>query len=442
MSDDAPKKRHLIKGWAGRTWTSARVGAAFGRVAARKVVDHALDRESEDRMDADALVERLDQLKGLMMKVGQMASYLDGTLPEAGQRVLRKLQRDAEPMDWDTVRQVVREDLGAEPEALFDRFERRPFAAASIGQVHLAEIDGRKLAVKVQYPEIANALQIDFSNLRKAGFLASFGTAFDHRSMLDELRDRVNEECQYRLEAARQLYFRELLANDPNVIVPDVITDRCGDRVLTSELVDGLSFYDFVATAPAEARNRAGLVLYGVAFRMIFGHSAFNGDPHPGNYLFLPNGRVALLDYGCVRFFPRRQIELWKGIASAVLANDAVAFKEPFVASGFVAKEHKFDFDYNWRMMRYLYEPMTQVPFRYTHEYVRDSYGLFFKDNPNVRQTRMPPEWVLANRLQWGLNSVLAHLGAEGDFATEFRNAVALPTRDPAPPEPIPARVA
>jgi predicted unusual protein kinase regulating ubiquinone biosynthesis (AarF/ABC1/UbiB family) len=421
------------RGWARRTLKTGRIAASLGRKAARQAVKDRLGLGHEDDAEATAaaferLALEMDQMKGLVLKVGQMASYLDGALPERGQRVLRKLQREAEPMTPEAARRVIQEGLGRPPEALFEAFEEQPAAAASIGQVHRARLDGRPVAVKIQYPGIADTLDTDLGNLRRVGALASVGMATSGREMARELRTRMREETDYLLEGARQEHFRGLLADEGRVVIPQVHPGRCARTVLTMDWLEGEGFYAFRDRAAEALRARAAALLFEISFRSIFAHGAFNGDPHPGNVLFLPDGRVGLLDWGCVRTFDRAFVEGWKGVARVVLAGDRAAFPEAFRRIGFAPDPDRIDWDAQYESIRYLYEPMLAPRFRFTHDYVQRSWDVLLWKNPNLRRIRMPPAWLLIQRVQWGLYSVLALLDAEADFATPFRRWLDTPS--------------
>ena len=188
----------------------------------------------------------MDTLKGLSMKLGQMMSYVDGTMPPDAQRVLRRLQRQSEPLAFDAVREAIEASLGAPLAELFESFEEEPFAAASIGQVHRARIDGADVAVKVQYPQIAKALEIDLGNVDRIGTHRNpRHRPFEREELFGELRERFMEECNYELEAANQRVFQKIWADDPRVIVPRTIASHCSRTVLTSSLQPGVGFYTF-----------------------------------------------------------------------------------------------------------------------------------------------------------------------------------------------------
>ncbi len=433
MSSKKPLEE-LAKGFRKRTLVTAKLAGKMGlSMAARTLAGKPSAPKVIDKERATAaareLVSQIGALKGLVMKVGQMASYLPGALPDEAQRVLAELQAESTAMSYERVREVLERELGGDPEVLFESFEREPFAAASIGQVHRATFNGRPVAVKVQYPGIEEALTSDLSTF---GFLTKMGTLglpVDAAALHEELRSRILEECDYELEARSQRELGALFARDEGARVPEVIAERSTRRVLTTQLVDAMRFADFVEKGSREAKDRAGEIIFRTCFRSLFVHGVYNGDPHPGNYLLDADGRVTFLDFGCVRRFDAGFIETWKAFARAIIDDDRPAFRDRFRALGMVGKEKGFDYDHQWAITQYLYAPFLERDpfFTYTDEYVRESYGLLLFDNPNQRKMAMPPEWLLLNRLQWGMNAVLAKLEAKAPWPDHFRAAVTAP---------------
>lgn len=424
--------KELARGFRKRTLVTAKLATKMGLKAARR----QLTGREEDRADPEAarraaeeLVGKLDQLKGLVMKVGQMASYLPGALPDEAQAVLTRLQSQSTAMAFEQVAEVIEHELGGSVDALFDDFEREPFAAASIGQVHRARVDGRVVAVKVQYPGIDEVLASDLSTVGLFARVSTLGLPMDGAALVAELESRILEECDYVLEARHQREIAALYADDPEVRIPDVVRERSARRVLTSEYVDGLRFDAFASSAEQAVKDRAGEIIFRTCFRGLFEHGLYNGDPHPGNYLFDADGRVVFLDFGCVRRFDEAFIERWKALARAVLDGDREGMPALVEATGLVGTTRGFDWDYHWEVMRHLYAPFLETDpyFTYTDEYVRDGYGLMIFDNPNQRKMGMPPEWLLLNRLQWGLNAVLAKLDATAPWPVHFRRSATAP---------------
>ena len=420
----------LARGFRKRTLVTAKLAGKVGLKMARRTFGGKSEDAPVDAAKATAaareLVTQLGALKGLVMKVGQMASYLPGALPDEAQRVLATLQAESTAMSWTRVSEVIERELGAAPDAVFESFDREPFAAASIGQVHRARFEGRDVAVKVQYPDIEEVLASDLSAFGWMTKISTFGLPIDAGSLTEELRSRILEECDYELEARNQRELAALMAGDADARVPEVIAARSTRRVLTTELVDAMRFAEFVENAPQHAKNRASEVIFRNCFTSLFSHGVYNGDPHPGNYLFEADGRVTFLDFGCVRRFEPDFIAVWKKFARGMIDAQRAGFEDRFRALGLVGKEKGFDYDHQWELTRHLYLPFTQRDpfFTFTDAYVRESYSVLLFDNKNQFRMAMPPEWLLLNRLQWGLNAVLAKLHATGPWPTLFRTAV------------------
>jgi predicted unusual protein kinase regulating ubiquinone biosynthesis (AarF/ABC1/UbiB family) len=435
MGRKRDKLTSITTSWAGRTLASGKVALSLGKGLAARA-----GAPIHEAQLGEQLADQLDGMKGLAMKVGQMVSYLDGTLPPAAQKALQRLQQGAEPLPFDAIRPVLEAAFGAPLPELFDEFEPEPIAAASIGQVHVARYLGEKVAVTVQYPGVRETLALDVNTFRRAGRLATLGTSVDILEMAEELAERLDEECDYPREGAVQQLMGRLYEGDPSIVVPRVVPERTAAMVLTQGFAEGRGFYDFVEHADPEARNRAGAHLFRLAFRNIFHHGLLHGDPHPGNLLFPDDrgDRVVQLDYGCVRFFDPTFVDTWKTLAHCILEQRRDRLVEATMATGFVPDPDRYDWDAHWDVMNYLYEPFLTPHFHYTRAYVERSFELIGLQSPNWRRTAMPGPWLLTNRLQWGLNSLLALLGAEGDFGTLYRSCLELPLVPTLPPEPLP----
>ena len=386
-------------------------------------VDAALKDSDAAIAAARKLVTRMGHLKGLVMKAGQIASYMPGTLPPAAQEVMAELQAQSTPMAFGKIEEVLRSELGAPARELFDDFDERPFAAASIGQVHRATHRGAPVAVKIQYPGIEDAIKSDLKMVGVIARLSSVGSPLDGGALAGELRERLVEECDYVREATSQRLFAQLLGAIAGASVPAVIADRSMRRVLTTAFVDGSRIGD----VPADARDRAGLVIYRACFELLFRRAIFNADPHPGNYLVAGDGAVTFLDFGCVRRFDVEMMRTWRMLARAILDGDRAGFRTHFTGLGFVAKAKGFDWDYQWDAMRHMYRPYLERGFRFDAKFVSSTFGILMWDNPNKFRIAMPPAWLFLNRLQWGLNAVLAQLGATGPWRESLEEVLAMP---------------
>lgn len=307
---------------------------AAGGVAVRMATSKAMSAggTSEERqaaasrqqlLAAQQLVNVLGGMRGAAMKVGQSLSTIDlGLVPEEirpeFQRILAQLQDSAKPAPFKTVRKVIEEDLGPIGEH-FAEFGEEPLAAASIGQVHRAKLlDGTDVAVKVQYPGIAEAIESDMKNLRVGlKLLKTIVPGIDTAAIADEIRERIYDEVDYELEAQNHRLMARMYRGHPFIVVPEVITKLCGRRVLVTEFVDAMRFEE-VRALPDEERNRIGEILVRFYLNGPLRHRLLNGDPHPGNTLFLKDGRVAFLDFG---FFKRLSDEEVDQLVESTLAT-------------------------------------------------------------------------------------------------------------------------
>src|SRR6188472_3675350 len=321
MSDDSKIPK-------GRIRRSAKLGSIVGVQGARYAGTKAANVGRDEEKGKEALEQRhletamkmvaaLGQMKGAAMKLGQFASFIDTEfIPEEYREIyqeqLAKLRTDAPSMPWEKVVKVLEEEYEGEPlSELFAEFEEEAFAAASIGQVHRAElIDGGRVVVKIQYPGIAEALDADLRNMGTIVRLArALAPGLDAKAIAAELRERVMEELDYEYEAQNQRSFSHAYLDHPFIYVPDVITRLSRRRVLVTEMVEGLKF-EQVKELPHEQRSRFGEIVFRGSFGSIYHLRHFNADPHPGNYTLMADGRVAFLDFGMTKKLDREQIVL------------------------------------------------------------------------------------------------------------------------------------
>ncbi len=394
--------------------------AALATLRGQRIIRRARKHPGAD-LDLDALVKLVStagQLKGLMMKVGQILSYIDVALPPQLQQGLAVLQTHAQPMPFPRVARILRQDLGAEGETLAAEMERAPLAAASIGQVHRARTaKGVAVAVKVRYPEIDEAIRSDFAPAALGTSIASL--LFPNArlpQLVAEVRARLLEECDYLHEAKAQRRFAEIYDGHPLVVVPRVFPTLCGTRVLTTELVQGQGFEDYLAADPPQPeRDALGVALFRFYVGTIFSHSFYHCDPHPGNYLFLPGGRVAILDYGCTRVFSDAFVARLRQLTRAVHADRREALHQAFCDLGLVRPGQSYDFDTARSLVRAFYGPMLQdveQPLALAPQDV----GALYRSKIELMKLTLPGEFVFLFRIRFGLLSVLARLGARANW--------------------------
>ncbi|MGI9094624.1 MAG: ABC1 kinase family protein, partial [Thermoleophilaceae bacterium] len=301
-----------------RVRRTAQLGSVIGTQGARYAGTRAanLARSSDragEQMDrrhleaAERMVDTLGTMKGAAMKIGQLASFIDTEfLPpeyrELYQDKLADLRTSAPPMPWKQVRSVLDEEWEDPVEELFEGFSHDAAAAASIGQVHRATLpDGREVAVKIQYPGVAEALRADMQNAGMIMRLAkALAPGLDAKAAAAELKERVLEELDYEYEAQNQRAFSRGYRGHPFIYVPDVITRLSRGRVLVTEWVDGVGF-DEVKERPQPERDRFAEIVFRFCFGSVYHLQHFNADTHPGNYILMNDGKVAFIDFGMTK---------------------------------------------------------------------------------------------------------------------------------------------
>jgi predicted unusual protein kinase regulating ubiquinone biosynthesis (AarF/ABC1/UbiB family) len=316
------------------TGTAAEVAAREAAARALRVggSDGGRQRASRQQLkSAQTLVKVLGNMRGAAMKVGQTLSAVDlGLVPEdirpQFQEILAALQQDAKPMSFKAIRKVIEEDEGEKLGDTFDEFEEQPIAAASIGQVHRATLpDGRVVAVKVQYPGIADAIRADMQNLRLAlRMLNVIAPGIDTGPIANEIRERIGQELDYELEASNQRAMARAYRGHPFIVVPDVVTELSRERVLISEFAPGRRFAE-VRDWPQAERNRLGEILIRFYINGPLRHRLLNGDPHPGNSLFCDDGRVAFIDFGFFKTLSDEEVGQQMASTRATYEGDAEA---------------------------------------------------------------------------------------------------------------------
>ncbi len=403
-----------------RLWTSW-LGAKLRRRFTSKQRRARYDQKRR-QADAEAVARTMGQMKGAFMKIGQMMSFITDDIPPEYRAALQSLQAAAPAMDFALLRDVAERELGKPLERAFARFDTEPLASASIGQVHRARLPGGEdVVVKIQYPGVADAIRADLKN---AGVLYrminTFYPALEPEPLIEELRDRVFEEFDYENEANNQEAFRDVYDGHPFVRIPRVFRSHSTRMVLTSEYVAGRDL-DQVLAADAAERARYGEILYRFVHGSITQFGVFNGDPHPGNYLFDDDGRVVFLDFGCVKYFPEPMLAAWDQMVRAHLAGDPDRFRAKATELGFIKPDSPVDTAILYDYFAYYYEAFRlDREFTFTTAYNSKSIGMVMKPGGRFagieKQLNMPRDFVFVNRIHWGAHSILAKLEATGNW--------------------------
>ena len=414
-----------------RTAELLKLSSVTGANYARKSVSGAFagdERRAQlqarfELQTAEQVAEVLGNMKGAVMKLGQMASYLDAGLPAPVREALAQMQSDAPPMSFELAAGVIRSELGGEPDEVFASFERTPMAAASIGQVHRAVThDGRAVAVKIQYPGVDAAIEADLDNSDLLlGAMSMLFSGLDPAPIVAELRERLLEELDYEVEATNQQIFVDFYQSHPTISVPAVLNDLSTKRVLTTELATGSKWSEVRGWTQAE-RDLAAETLYRFAFGGIYRLGAFNGDPHPGNYLFNPGGQVVFLDFGlCKIFTPAEVAQFELMVQTMVIDRDPAEVRRVWTEVGLLTDGGRLPDALVHEYFAHFFEQvMDDQVTEITPEYASDSLRRYFDlSGPYaevMKSVTLPGFMVVIQRINLGLFALFGELHAVANW--------------------------
>jgi len=418
-----------------RTATVASLAAGeavkqFGTRAANVTRGEEASEEAMARRQletAKQIVAALGTMKGAAMKLGQVMSFLDmGLVPEQHreefQRELAKLRDAAPTVSFKQMRKVIEDDLEESIDDVFASFYQEPIAAASIGQVYRATLhDGRDVAVKVQYPGVATAVRADMQNLDMImRLLKRMTPGLDVKAITKEVRERIIEELDYELEAQNQRALARIFDGHPFIVVPGVISSLSRERVLVSEFVKGVGFEELKGRSQVE-RDRIGEIVFRFFLGCLYRHRQFSGDPHPGNFLLLDDGRVAFLDFGLFKRLEAGPVDLELAAQRAVAEGNAVALHRLLAESGFlpdperVDPEHLLDFVQSaiwWYTTDEVVELSPEIATAVMIE-SSDPRSTHFRE---MRHQDMRPEHLFGRRMEMLTLAVLSQLRARNNW--------------------------
>ncbi|MDY7225849.1 ABC1 kinase family protein [Hyalangium rubrum] len=398
---------------------SAQLGADVLKSGAKRLAGQ--ESELLTKGMADKLVATLGDLKGAAMKFGQAISMDPDLLTPEVRQVLARLQNQAPAMGYDTVARVIRQELGAAPEALFREFDREPLAAASLGQVHRAVLeDGRPVAVKVQYPGVADSLHGDLDNLGMVvKTVSKTSKVMDGTAYFSEMREELLLELDYRREARLCQGFVQSAARFSDLKVPEVVSERSSERVLTLELLEGQTLKDWVVGEPSpEERFRVSRQLIRAIYGPFLCAGEIHADPHPGNFMVMKDGRLGLLDFGSIKRFSERFVDANRRMFLGAMKLESMDILGLSREVGFHVELPDSEAEALIREILHIAgRPMRSPDYDFaTCEISRDMKQHFAKNAVRFLKIRPPPEAVMFFRSTGGLAQNLRLIGAQGDF--------------------------
>jgi predicted unusual protein kinase regulating ubiquinone biosynthesis (AarF/ABC1/UbiB family) len=401
--------------------------AAGGRLVAglrEKAGDTGAVERFHERT-AERYTELLGHSKGVLMKAGQIFSTLDTSLsgsltPYA--RALTRLQTQSPPMDARVARRVLEDNLGRSVGELFTEFDDKPISSASIGQVHRAVLhDGRRVAVKIQYPGVAQAIRDDLANtellstfLRVALSATGLNSPADLRGIAGEISDRISEELDYRIEAANIRAFRYLYRDHPFIRVPELVDEASGNQVVTMTFVDGISWAE-AQSANQDLKDTWAEALWRFVYGSFQHSSLYHADPHPGNYRFGHDGSIGVVDFGCVKEFQESGRYGWTLMGQAIFEDDRPGLRRLAVEYGVLPSDSNATPNevHDWITG---FSPGLSLaqPVKYTPKLMEEFLVAVNISNPNAgsRYLTIPPDMFMLSRITMGVTSSMTTLGA------------------------------
>lgn len=440
MSREKKEQEKISTGRMARTGkfisTGARVGGNYLKYYGKRLVGGPDDPQSLQQKNAEDIYKALSQLKGSALKIAQMMSLDQGILPEAYTSKFAQAQYSAPPLSYPLVVQTFKRSLGKAPGDLYDSFTKKAVAAASIGQVHKAEKDGKPLAVKVQYPGVGDSISSDLRMVRPV-----VGTMFNISSSemdhyLEEVEERLLEETDYNLELQRSKDISKACAHIQGLSFPTYYEELSSERILTMDWLEGKHLDDFLKTNPSqELRNRIGQILWDFYDYQIHDLKQLQADPHPGNFLFREDGSIGVIDFGCVKVLPEDFHQNYFQLMDPAIKADEQAFQQLLFDLDFLLKADRDDevthFTAVYREVHDLLgRPFFSEVFDFSDkQYFAQIYALsdVYTNDKMLRKAkaaRGPRDAIYLNRTYFGLYSLLNRLGAKVSTRSALKKAV------------------
>ncbi len=402
------------------------LGASAGLLALKVASSKLLSNNSKTAND---VANMLGDLKGPIMKIGQLLSTVPDLLPPEYTNALTQLQSNAPPMGWNFVRRRMKTELGKEWEKKFKIFEREPFAAASLGQVHKAiNLMDNKIVCKLQYPDMNSIVEADLVQLKVIfSVYKSIDPSINTSNIQKEISSRVREELDYEREGKNLLLYHNILKKIDGVKVPNIIKDLSTDKLLCMEYLDGKKLLNFKQKSH-DIRKKIAINMFKAWYYPFYKSAIIHGDPHLGNYSIDENLNINLLDFGCIRIFNASFVKGVIDLYFAILNNNQELAVHAYESWGFENISKKLIEILNiWA--KFLYSPLLEDKVRKMEDTNSTAYGAetaakVHKELKKIGGVKPPREFVFMDRAAIGLGSVFLHLNAEINWYRLFHEMI------------------
>lgn len=409
--------------------TGAKIGTNYLKHYGKKLIDPETSRDELHEDNAKDIYNSLSELKGSALKVAQMLSMDKNLLPTAYQQKFAMAQYSAPPLSYPLVVKTFQQYFGKGPEQLFETFSRKAMNAASMGQVHLATAEGRKLAVKIQYPGVADSVKSDLAMVKPIALSMFKLNPVEYDEYIQEVELRMMEETDYNLELKRSVELSTACKHIPNLIFPDYYAQYSSARILTMDWIEGKPLGQVLKDPlPAGAGNKLGQAMWDFYHFQMHRLKAVHADPHPGNFIITPDYQLGIIDFGCVKVIPEDFYHIYFRLLDPELLTDArkkeeVFYKLRFIYPDDTAQEKQFFTGIFSKLVELLSRPFRTPQFDFADKAYFETLYTFGEELSNMKELRESKkargvrDALYINRTYFGLYNILHDLQAQVNTA-------------------------
>ena len=401
--------------------TGFKIGGNYVKHYSKKLFNPELSRDELNENNAADIYASLSQLKGSALKVAQMLSLDKNILPQAYINQFSQSQYNAPPLSGPLIVQTFRKFYGKTPDKVFDQFNQKSSNAASIGQVHQAMLNGKKLAVKIQYPGVGDSISSDLKLVKPFAFRLLGMSEKELDIYMREVEERLLEETDYELEVQRSIKFSQACADINNIVFPRYYPELSSKRTITMDWLEGMHLKEYLQTNPSqEERNKIGQALWDFYNFQEHELRAVHADPHPGNFLITEDGKLGIIDFGCIKVLPDDFYYPFFSLAAKEVLNSEAETLQAFrdlemILPGDSAQQIEFYYKNFSEMISLFTKPYTNSVFDFSQKEFFEqiyAYGEKMAKMPEFKQARGVKHFIYINRTNFGLYNILHELNA------------------------------